>query len=238
LPTDFDYIYHLGAINGTTNFYKYPNLVLKNNTICDFNIFDFAAKCTNLTRLAYASSSEVVLGDAEHPVPEKTDVFVENIHNARWSYRLAKINSENFLVNSSLPWVILRYFNVYGANSKQGHFIGDQISKIKNGTFQVIGPNETRSFCFVEDAARASIYVANKIQHEIINVGNDREITIGEAVKTIASTMGHTNVSFEELPSLSGSVTNRRPNIQKLRTLMPDYNPTSFEEGIQSVLKP
>ena len=35
LPTDFDYIYHYGAINGTTNFYKMPNKVLENNFVCD-----------------------------------------------------------------------------------------------------------------------------------------------------------------------------------------------------------
>jgi nucleoside-diphosphate-sugar epimerase len=60
LPTDFDYIYHYGAINGTTNFYKMPNKVLENNFVCDLNIFNFARKQTNLKRIVYASSSEIV----------------------------------------------------------------------------------------------------------------------------------------------------------------------------------
>jgi nucleoside-diphosphate-sugar epimerase len=236
LPRDFDYIYHYGAINGTTNFYKMPNKVLANNFVCDLNIFKFAAECTNLKRLVYASSSEIVADDPTSPVPENADVFIKDIHNARWSYRLAKITSENYLANSDLPYVMLRYFNVYGENSKQGHFLGDQINKIKNGIFSVIGAQETRSFCHVEDAIQASIYVAETVNRELVNIGNDREISIGDAVQVIANELGHKNPVFEQLPSMPGSVANRRPDISKLRSLMPNYEPMSFEKGIKKIL--
>ena len=76
LPDDFDYIYHYGAINGTTNFYNMPNTVLSNNFICDINIFNFARRCKNLKRLVYASSREVVADDATRPVQENTDIVV------------------------------------------------------------------------------------------------------------------------------------------------------------------
>lgn len=236
LPNDFDYIYHYGAINGTTNFYERPNEVLVNNFVSDINVFEFASQCPNLTRLVYASSSEVVADDPVSPVTENLDITIKNIHNARWSYRLAKVTSENFLANSNLPYVMLRYFNVYGENSKKGHFLGDQIDKIKNGVFSVIGAQETRSFCHVSDAIRASIYVAENCNRELVNIGNDREITIGDAVKIIATEMGHPDAVFEQLPSKAGSVANRRPDISKLRSIMPDYEPISFEEGIRSII--
>ena len=236
LPNDFDYIYHYGAINGTTNFYERPNEVLVNNFVSDINVFEFASQCPNLTRLVYASSSEVVADDPVLPVTENLDVLIKDIHNARWSYRLAKITSENFLANSKLPYVMLRYFNVYGENSKKGHFLGDQIDKIKNGVFSVIGAQETRSFCHVSDATRASIFVAENCNREVVNVGNDREISIGDAVKTIAAIMGHPNAEFEQLPSMPGSVTNRCPDISKLRKIIPDYDPMSFEQGIRLIL--
>jgi UDP-glucose 4-epimerase len=236
LPTDFEYIYHYGAINGTKNFYERPNEVLANNFISDINVFRFAARCKNLIRLVYASSSEVVSDDPVSPVTENLDIKINNIHNARWSYRLAKVTSENYLANSPLPYVMIRYFNVYGENSKQGHFLGDQINKINNGIFSVIGAQETRSFCHVSDAVRASIYVAEHANRELINIGNDREISIGDAVKIIATIMGHPSAVFEQLPSMPGSVANRRPNIDKLRSIMPNYNPMSFEEGIRQIL--
>jgi nucleoside-diphosphate-sugar epimerase len=236
LPKDFDYIYHYGAINGTTNFYERPNEVLKTNFVSDLNIFEFAGQCTNLKRLVYASSSEVVSDDPTSPVAENTDITIKNIHNARWSYRLAKVTSENYLANSTLPYVMLRYFNVYGENSKKGHFLGDQIDKIRNGIFTVIGAQETRSFCHVSDAICASIYVAEHVDRELVNIGNDREITIGDAVKVIAAELGHPDAVFEQLPSKAGSVANRRPDITRLRSIMPNYEPMSFEQGIRSIL--
>jgi nucleoside-diphosphate-sugar epimerase len=178
----------------------------------------------------------VVADDPTTPVPEHADVFVKDIHNARWSYRLAKIASENFLANSDLPYVMLRYFNVYGENSKQGHFLGDQIDKIRKGIFEVIGAHETRSFCHVSDAVQASIYVAEAVNRQLVNIANDREIVIGDAVSIIAAQLGHADAVFAKLPSVPGSVVNRKPDITKLKSIMPTYQPMSFEQGIRQIL--
>jgi len=233
LPQDFDYIYHYGAINGTKNFYERPNQVLRNNFVCDINIFEYAATIKNLKKIVYASSSEIVSDDPVSPVPEHADIAVRDIHNARWSYRLAKVCSENYLANSQLPYVMLRYFNVYGENSKAGHFLADQIAKIRQGRFECFGANETRSFCHVEDAVRASIHCAETQPRELINIGNDREITIMDAAKIIAAALGHANADWQTTPGKPGSTANRRPNISKLKSIMPDYNPMSFELGVQ-----
>ena len=233
LPRVFDYIYHYGAINGTKNFYERPNHVLSNNFICDLNMFEYAGEITNLKKIVYASSSEIVSDDPVSPVPEHADITIRDIHNARWSYRLAKVCSENYLANSRLPYVMLRYFNVYGENSKVGHFLADQIDKIKQGRFECFGANETRSFCHVEDAIRASIYCAQTQTCELINIGNDREITIMDAAQIIASALGHDNPTWTTTPGKPGSTASRRPDITKLRSIMPDYVPMSFESGVQ-----
>jgi len=233
LPRVFDYIYHYGAINGTKNFYERPNHVLANNFICDLNMFEYAGEITNLKKIVYASSSEIVSDDPVSPVPEHADITIRDIHNARWSYRLAKVCSENYLANSRLPYVMLRYFNVYGENSKAGHFLADQIAKIKEGRFECFGANETRSFCHVEDAIRASIYCAETQTRELINIGNDREITIMDAAQIIASALGHDNPTWTTTPGKPGSTASRRPDITRLRSIMPDYVPMSFESGVQ-----
>jgi UDP-glucose 4-epimerase len=237
LPVDFDMIYHYGAINGTRNFYERPNEVLWNNMVGDFNIFEFAGMNKRLKKLVYASSSEVVSDDPTSPVPEQVNISINNIHNARWSYRLPKICAENYLVNSDLPYVILRYFNIYGANSKPGHFLADQIAKIQNGVFEIIGAEETRSFCHVEDAVRATLFCANKVNKQVVNIGNDQEITIREAAEVIARALGHAKPKWKILPSKAGSTATRRPNVTKLQGLMKDYRPMSFEQGITSILK-
>jgi UDP-glucose 4-epimerase len=237
LPVDFDMIYHYGAINGTRNFYERPNEVLWNNMVGDFNIFEFAGMNKRLKKLVYASSSEVVSDDPTSPVPEQVDVKIANIHNARWSYRLPKICAENYLVNSDLPYVILRYFNIYGADSKSGHFLADQIAKIQNGVFEIIGAEETRSFCHVEDAVRATLFCANKVNKQVVNIGNDQEITIRKAAEVIARALGHAKPKWRILPSKAGSTATRRPSVTKLQGLMKDYRPMSFEQGITRILK-
>lgn len=234
---DFDMIYHYSAINGTKNFYERPNHVLWNNMMGDFNLFRIAGYQRKLKRFVYASTSEIVSGDPQSPVPEKTDIAIQNIHNARWSYRLPKICSENYLYNSNLPWMILRYFNVYGSQSKPGHFVADQIAKIKRGVFEVTGAEETRSFCHVRDAVAATIFCSESVSNKVINIGNDREITIKQAAQTIASCLGHTSADWIIQPGLPGSTANRRPDITNLRTIMPDYDPCTFEEGIAEVIE-
>jgi nucleoside-diphosphate-sugar epimerase len=236
LPTDFDYIYHYAAINGTKNFYERPNEVMWTNMVCDFNMFEFGTMCTQLKKFVYASSSEVVSDNPTSPVAETLDISIRDIHNSRWSYRLPKICSENFLTNSRLPWVIFRYFNVYGDNSKAGHFLADQIAKIKSGVFEVVGPEETRSFCHVEDAVRASIHMSRAVECNLVNIGNDREITIMEAAQTIARAMGHTDPVWITTAGKTGSTPNRKPDISKLKAVLKDYRPRTFEQGVQEII--
>lgn len=236
LPKDFDQIYHYAAINGTKNFYERPNQVLANNMVGDLNMFAFAERCTNLQKIVYASSSEIVSGDPVSPVPEHTDIQIQNIHNPRWSYRLAKVCSENYLANSRLPWLMVRYFNIYGRDSKAGHFIADQMDKIRRGVFELVGGDETRSFCYVEDGVRATIHCANNVLRDTVNIGNDLEITIADAAAIIARKMGHEYAEWRRLPSLAGSTNQRRPDISKLRQYMPDYAPRTFEQGMSEIL--
>jgi nucleoside-diphosphate-sugar epimerase len=131
---------------------------------------------------------------------------------------------------------MLRYFNVYGENSKAGHFLADQITKIKSGVFEIIGPEETRSFCHVEDAVAASIYCAQNVDCDVVNIGNDREVTIAFAAGVIANALGHPSPMWITRPGLAGSTTNRRPDITKLKTLWADYSPMPFEQGISKIL--
>jgi nucleoside-diphosphate-sugar epimerase len=131
---------------------------------------------------------------------------------------------------------MFRYFNVYGDNSKAGHFLADQITKIRSGVFECVGPEETRSFCHVQDAVRATIFCAEHASREVINIGNDREINIDRAAQIIASALGRADAGWSILPGLSGSTPNRRPDISRLRSIMPDYDPMSFEDGMQEVI--
>jgi len=234
LDTDYNIIYHYAAINGTTNFYKKPNDVLRSNTLIDFNVFDFASSLLSDPLVVYASSSEIVVNNTDKKLEESINILINDITNPRWSYRLAKISAENYLTNSNLKYLILRYFNVYGLHSNTGHFVADQIEKIKNNVFSLIGPYETRSFCHVSDAIDATIHCAKSASYDIVNIGNDEEIRIKSAANIIAKSLGINTslVDWEYLDSRKGSTKNRCPDINKLKNLYPEYEPLSFEEGM------
>jgi nucleoside-diphosphate-sugar epimerase len=237
LDNDFDYIYHMAAINGTSYFYKIPNELLKNNVYCDLELFEWAKNSVTLKSLVYGSSSEIVSGSGNRVTAEELDISVKNLHNPRWSYRLAKMVGENYLSNSKLPWVVIRYYNVYGHNSKAGHFVYDQIKNIKQDVYQLIGGEETRSFCLVEDAVWATIKVAEQYNKILINIGSDEEIRILDAAEIIARHLGKQKCQWNMLPGRSGSTLTRVPDISRLRSLIENYAPMSFDNGIKKIIQ-
>lgn len=229
----FDYIFHMAAINGTKNFYEIPNKVIENNFLSDIAVFKFVSTNPEC-KIIYASSSEVVSGTYCFPTAEIVDISIENIHNARWSYRLTKVLSENYLMNSKLNFLIVRFFNVFSKDSAQGHFFYDIVKKIKNNDNNLIGPDETRSFCLSFDAVDALLNVYNKISHDVINIGNDEEITVLEAANIIAEHLNK-KIIWNYVPSLAGSVLRRKPDLSKLRSLHPTFNPKSFKDSIKDL---
>jgi len=235
--TDYNVIYHMGATNGTDNFYNFPTETLLNNLTADIKMYEVACACTDLQKFVYASTSELVHASSVVPTPETSKIHFDNVHHARWSYSLPKLCLENLLVNSELPWLIVRYFNVYGKNSKAGHFVHDQIEKIKQDQYDMLGADETRSFCYIDDAISATIDLAEKACNEIINVGNDQELTVYDATCIIANALGKTSPKWNKLAGREYSAKRRCPDLSCLKQHLPDYNPVNFETGIQKVIQ-
>lgn len=230
---DFDYIFHLSAINGTKYFYEIPNKLILNNIISDLDMFKFVEQNINC-KLIYASSSEVVSGSNLFPTPELIDINIDNIHNPRWSYRLGKIVGENYLMNSDLNFLIVRIFNSYGPDSGIGHFTKDILDKLERNDYSLIGADETRSFCRVEDVVDALVNIFQIVSNEIINIGNDEEITILEAANMLAN---YKNITpkWKFIKGNEGSVKRRIPDISKLLKYYPDFKPKKFKDSIKDL---
>lgn len=230
---NFDIIFHFAAINGTDTFYDNPNQVIESNIQLDLATFKFAR--SNNSKVIYASSSEVVAGSNTVPTPEEKSISISNIHNPRWSYRLSKILSENYLTNSKQDYLIVRFFNVFGEDSRKGHFLHDIIEKIKNKDYNLIGYNETRSFCYIDDAIDALLSVAFSENQTVINIGNDEEISILDAANVISNSIFNINTDWILQKGRSGSTVRRCPDITKLKKIFADYNPLLFNEAIEKI---
>ena len=229
----FDLVYHMAATNGTKYFYTEPNAVLRNNVTLDLEIFKFVESNLNC-KLIYASSSEVVSGTSLFPTPEIVDISVSNIHNPRWSYMLPKVLAENYLFNSNIDFLIIRFFNVFSEHSGEGHFVRDIINKIQNKNYELIGADETRSFCYVSDAVEAVIKISST-SRQIVNVGSDEELRILDAANIIAQALGQDKISWNTTNGLAGSARQRKPDITKLKRLLPTFSPRSFQDIMRSV---
>lgn len=230
----FDVIYHMAATNGTKYFYSQPNDVLRNNVTLDLGMFKFV-ESNPTCKLVYASSSEVVAGTTQFPTPELTDIAIDNIHNPRWSYMLPKVLAENYLFNSSIDFLIVRFFNVFSEHSGAGHFVKDIADKIQSNNFELIGADETRSFCYVSDAIDAVVKISDA-SRVVVNVGSDEELKIIDAANIIADALGVHNVKWQVKSGLAGSAKNRRPDITELKRLLPTFSPSSFKEAINLIL--
>ncbi len=235
LPLDhYDVVYHMAALNGTSNFYKYPAKVLKIGCLSTIYLLDWIAAHTRRPKVIYTSSSETyagttnILGDAfPIPTPEDVPLTIDNVENVRWSYGASKLVGEvAFYCYSKMydieDFNIIRLHNIYGPRMGSEHVISQFIIRFLDGErpFKIMGSDQTRSFCFIDDVLEAfEKIVTSGVQREIIHVGNDKEeIKISELAKIVFD-IGDEPYNFDEQPAPPGSVSRRCPQIDKLKAL-------------------
>ena len=176
LGNKYDAIYHLAFINGTDFFYNEPQLVLDVGINGILNIIKFTSKIKK-TKFYLASSSEVYNLPKKIPTDEKAEILIPDILNPRFSYSGGKIISElvtiNYLQKFKIPFQIFRPHNIFGPNMGMGHVIPQiikkyilQVTNLKKKCKVLIQGkgNETRSFCYVDDAVKQLNFLLNKVK--------------------------------------------------------------------------
>lgn len=247
LEGEFDYVYHLAAINGTENFYKIPHKVIKVGSVGTINLLEWFVK-QKKAKLLFSSSSEAysgasrILGESfPIPTPEEVPLVIEDPSNVRWSYGASKILGEVAVHSYAQAYgiknfSIIRYHNIYGPRMGFEHVIPQFIEKIikKEVPFKIFGGKETRTFCYITDAIRATqMVMESKVTNgQTIHIGrDDAEIRIIDLAKEVMKISGEES-EFEVLPAPEGSVARRCPNIDKLRAL--GFKPeVPLNEGIK-----
>ena len=237
------YVYHLAAINGTNNFYLIPDKVLRVNIIGTLNLLDWIKSNTEI-KILFSSSSEVYagalsMGIGSIPSDEKIPICFDDITNPRWSYGLSKALSEGSIFSYSkrysFKFNVIRYHNIYGPRMGYDHVIPQFFKRISNGEvpLKVYGANQTRAFCYIDDAIEASISVmkSNSMKNKIYHIGNDMEEI---KIQNLARIMLNLMKRDEEIQALDppvGSVERRCPKIDLLKTL--GFQPkVMLKEGI------
>jgi len=241
LLPDVDTVVHLAATNGTALFYEQPTDVLINNTIPTINLVE-RYRNTN-TKFVFASTCEIFNGaiDAGYyhvPTDEQVPVVFNHITNPRWSYSIPKALGENLVANSGLDYLIIRYFNVYGPGQTD-HFINEFVERCKHGDYYIKG-NDTRSFCYVDDAVKMTDNLVKNCVNKTVNVGNDNEVNVSVVAKMIMGYMGINPDKLQILPGPEGSVTRKCPDttLVQMLTGFTDYTPleVGLKKTVESIL--
>jgi len=243
----FDYVYHLAAINGTDNFYKIPDKVLKVGVLGTINTLDWFVSSKS-GKLLYASSSEAYAGALNVmkerfpiPTPEQVPLVVEDPSNVRWSYGAGKIISEVAIhswakARGLKNFSIVRYHNIYGPRMGNDHVIPQFIQRITNkeNPFNIFGGSETRTFCYVDDDVRATQLIMEdpSTSGQTYNIGrSDEEIQIIELAKALFK-IADFYPEIDIKPAPIGSVMRRCPDVTKISGL--GFKPqVSLNEGLK-----
>lgn len=242
-----DVVWHLAAINGTANFYRYPELVLDVGIRGILNVID-ALRRHHVGQLFLASSSEVYASPAEVPTDETVPLTVPDPLNPRYSYSGSKILSELIALNAGRQGldrvVVFRPHNVYGPDMGWDHVIPQLTLKARapldpgrplRMPIQGTG-RQTRAFCHIGDLVDGLALVFGRGRHlSIYNLGSEEEVTIAALAKRIARCFAR-DVEIVPGPPSPGATERRCPDLAKVRAL--GYTPRiSLDEGLPSTVR-
>ena len=186
-----DTVMHLAALIAIPYSYHSPDTYVDTNIKGTLNIVQ-AARELGVKKVVHTSTSEVY-GTARYvPITE------EHPLQGQSPYSATKIGADqiamSFYNTFDTPIVTIRPFNTYGPRQSARALIPTAITQIANGQRKIkLGAlHPTRDFNYVLDTVRGFISIAESEQSvgEVINIGSNFEISIGDTVQMIAEIMG------------------------------------------------
>jgi UDP-glucose 4-epimerase len=193
LGRDIDVIFHLAAEKKISESQS-SIPTLETNTQGTKNILNVAKKWNS--KVIFASTSDVYGMSPDLPLREDGDLLLGPSMIRRWSYAVSKLYGEQlafaYYQSYKLPVVVLRYFGGFSPRSSfswSGGHVPIFINAIlRNEAVTIHGDgSQTRSMAFVEDLVEGTFrsMLCEKAVGQIINVGNDEELSVLDTAKLI-----------------------------------------------------
>lgn len=187
---DCDCVLNLAALIAIPYSYHSPDTYIDTNVKGALNIVQ-AARELGVKKVVQTSTSEVY-GTAQFvPITE------EHPLQGQSPYSASKIGADHIAMSFyhafNTPVAIIRPFNTYGPRQSARAVIPAIITQIANGKRKIkLGAlSPTRDFNYVKDTVQGFIDVAaaDESVGEVINIGSNYEISIGDTVNLIAECM-------------------------------------------------
>ncbi len=195
----FDYIFHEAAISDTTA--QEQDLMIKTNVNAYKDLLELALR--HDANMIYASSA-ATYGDAESP----QRVGREAPQNVYGFSKLSMDNlSREYMKDSDISIVGLRYFNVYGAgeyfkNTTASMVLqfGHQLLAGKNPRLFENSDKILRDFIYIEDIIQANVKAMTTKESGIYNVGTGKARSFQDIVDILQRELG-TTATCEYIPN-------------------------------------
>jgi NAD dependent epimerase/dehydratase len=188
---DVDVVFHLAALIAIPFSYHSPDTYVDTNVKGTLNVVQ-AARDLGVQRVLHTSTSEVYGTARFVPITE------EHPLQGQSPYSASKIGADmiamSFHASFETPVATVRPFNTYGPRQSARAVIPTIISQIANGatTIKLGDLTPTRDFNYVSDTVAGFIAVAQSDDAvgEVINIGSNFEVSIGDTARIIAEQMG------------------------------------------------
>ncbi|WP_017861861.1 NAD-dependent 4,6-dehydratase LegB [Leptospira interrogans] len=192
-----DAVLHLAALIAIPYSYHSPDTYIDTNVKGTLNVVQ-AARDLNVSKVIHTSTSEVYGTARFVPITE------EHPLQGQSPYSASKIGADqiamSFYNSFGTPVSIIRPFNTYGPRQSARAVIPTIITQIAKGNRKIkLGAvHPTRDFNFVKDTVAGFIAALNSdvCVGEVINLGSNYEIPVGDTVRLIAEVM-KVNVEIE-----------------------------------------
>ena len=247
LEKDYDYVYMLASVVGVNNTLEIPHEIIRINSLLIINTLEWI-KSSNIKKVLFTSTSEAYAGTIDEfgykiPTPESIPLTISDISHPRYTYAVTKMLGESAFLNYSKVFgfecCIVRFHNVYGPRMGFKHVIPHLAERFleKETPFLMYGHDQTRSFCYIDDAVRGTIQAmqSETSNGEIYHIGTEDEISMEELIKEAAQFFNYAG-EFEIAPTFPGSTKRRCPDISKAQKEI-SYEPIiGWKQGLKLTL--
>jgi UDP-glucose 4-epimerase len=218
------------------NSVKNPQFDAFHNIIGTLNIMQ-AAKEAGVKKVIMASTGGAMYGDK--PVPFDEAMREEPIS----PYGISKRSAEHYLnfyyVQYGIPYIALRYANVYGPRQNphgESGVIAIFAEMMAEGKKPVINGDgtHTRDYVYVTDVARANELALTSNYVGALNIGTGVETSTNQVFDKVVQELG-LDIPREHGPERPGEQVRSVLSYQKAQTIL-GWQPTvAFDEGVKLV---
>jgi len=241
LTAGCDYVFHQAALRITAcaEDPRAGHEVMMDGT---FNVLEACAK--HKVKKVVAASSASVYGEPDVQPMDETAAY-----NNRTLYGAAKIALEHYFRSFNdmygLPYVALRYFNLYGPRMDMTGVYTEVMvrwmDRIEQGKPPIIfgKGDQSMDFIFIDDCARANLLaLESDASDDVFNVATGVETSLLELCHMMLDIMGRKDLSIDYAEERkTNAVRRRRGGVQKAKAALGFESTVDLRAGLTKLIE-